>query len=383
MSIAESTYILVAFEFVLFLFCKRQIKKWRQLIDKISTHSDLFPFCSSYVWPFAPFFSVLVSFFSLFLNFFFYFCYVKSSVRTSTTPNTSTVISTTNSTNQTAQQQQQQQQQPQQQYVHVTTNQIPIEHINLEYLSNVNVSEDAQCLLDISNNTNAINSHHHAPQPTPTAQQTQQIATSAQHNASQQSGQTQTHQSLAAQHIQQFKIEYPSEETNYADDGEEVIVSQCAVAVEAAPTSIENSSIANYDGHTHTLTQAATSTTLAVAPAQLRNIGTTATKKIYHQVINSNGLITSTPHQLMTTSIKRQRLETHAAAQNSEQPEYNEAITAAVDYFKQQTATGDADAAFAKYILEELRGMNKKRKNDFKRMVATWLTTEDDEAGLE
>lgn len=43
-----------------------------------------------------------------------------------------------------------------QHYVQVSANQIPIEHINLEYLSGVNVSEDAQCLLDISNNTNAI-----------------------------------------------------------------------------------------------------------------------------------------------------------------------------------------------------------------------------------
>lgn len=68
---------------------------------------------------------------------------------------------------------------------------------------------------------------------------------------------------------------------------------------------------------------------------------------------------------------------------NSDPQDINDAITAAVDYYKQQTAVTDADAAFAKYILEELREMNKKRKNEFKRMVTTWLTTEDDETGLE
>lgn len=62
--------------------------------------------------------------------------------QSTTTTTTNTVISTTTSN--------------QPQYVQVSTNQIPIEHINLEYLSGVNVTEDAQCLLDISNNTNAI-----------------------------------------------------------------------------------------------------------------------------------------------------------------------------------------------------------------------------------
>lgn len=62
--------------------------------------------------------------------------------QTTTAAPTNTVISTTTAN--------------QQHYVQVSGNQIPIEHINLEYLSGVNVSEDAQCLLDISNNTNAI-----------------------------------------------------------------------------------------------------------------------------------------------------------------------------------------------------------------------------------
>lgn len=277
------------------------------------------------------------------------------------------MISTTNNTSQP-------------QYVQVTANQIPIEHINLEYLSGVSVTEDAQCLLDISNNTNAITNHHHPQQPPP-PQQTQQIQTQPQQQQVTVQQQHQPHQSLAAQHIQQFKIEYPNDENDYGDETEEVIVSQCAVEVETVPTSVETNSITTYDGHTHTLTPTATSTTLAVAAPQqhIRNIGNTTTKKIYHQVINSNGMITTAPHQLMTTSIKRQRLETT----NNDQQDYGDAITAAVDYFKQQTAIADADAAFAKYILEELRDMNKKRKNEFKRMVTTWLTTEDDEAGLE
>lgn len=192
--------------------------------------------------------------------------------------------------------------------------------------------------------------------------------------------QAQPHQSLAAQHIQHFKIEYPNEDNEYGEETEEVIVSQCAVEVEPVPTS--STITATYDGHTHTLTPVATSTTLAVAPqpAQIRtSIGNATTKKIYQQVINTNGLITSTPHQLVTATMKRPRVDG-----NSDSLEINEGVvTAAVDYFKQQTATGDADAAFAKYILEELREMNKKRKNEFKRMVTTWLTTEEDEAGLE
>lgn len=271
---------------------------------------------------------------------------------------TNTVISTTTAT-----------QQPQ--YVQVSANQIPIEHINLEYLSGVNVSEDAQCLLDISNNTNAIANHQQHPPPQP--QQTQQIQTQSQVHQSQHN-QPQQHQSLAAQHIQQFKIEFQDQLETSMDEkislnqvcqqeGEEVIVQQCEV---------EN---ATYDAHTHTLTPA-TSTTLAPIPTAIhRANANSAPKKIYHQVINSNGLITTTnQHQIVTASIKRPRIEV------SDQQDITDAITAAVDYYKQQTAIADADAAFAKYILEELREMNKKRKNEFKRMVTTWLTSEDDDS---
>lgn len=259
-------------------------------------------------------------------------------------------------------------QQPQ--YVQVSTNQIPIEHINLEYLSGVNVTEDAQCLLDISNNTNAIANHQHPP---PQPQQTQQIQTQSQ-SQHQSHGQPQQHQSLAAQHIQQFKIEFQDQLDTSMDEkislnqvchqeGEEVIVQQCEV---------EN---ATYDAQTHTLTPAS-STTLPI-PTSIHRANTVnaAPKKIYHQVINSNGLITTTnPHQIVAASIKRPRIEVA-----SDQQDITDAITAAVDYYKQQTAIADADAAFAKYILEELREMNKKRKNEFKRMVTTWLTSEDDE----
>lgn len=272
---------------------------------------------------------------------------------------TNTVISTTTAT-----------QQPQ--YVQVSTNQIPIEHINLEYLSGVNVTEDAQCLLDISNNTNAIANHQHPP---PQPQQTQQIQTQSQAQHQSQHGQPQ-HQSLAAQHIQQFKIEFQDQLDTSMDEkislnqvchqeGEEVIVQQCEV---------EN---ATYDAQTHTLTP--TSTTLAPIPTAIHRAHTTnsAPKKIYHQVINSNGLITTNPHQIVTAQIKRPRIEV------SDQQDIGEAITAAVDYYKQQTAIADADAAFAKYILEELREMNKKRKNEFKRMVTTWLTTEEDDGHAE
>lgn len=99
------------------------------------------------------------------------------------------------------------------QYVHVTANQIPIEQINLEYLSGVNVSEDAQCLLDISNNTNAIANHQHPP---PQPQQTQQIQTQS-HNQQHQSNQPQ-HQLSAAQHIQQFKIEFQDQLESSLDE---------------------------------------------------------------------------------------------------------------------------------------------------------------------
>lgn len=278
--------------------------------------------------------------------------------QTSSATATNTVISTTTAT-----------QQPQ--YVQVSANQIPIEHINLEYLSGVNVTEDAQCLLDISNNTNAIANHQHPP---PQPQQTQQIQTQPQHSAQQQHGQPQQHQLSAAQHIQQFKIEFQDQLETSMDEkismnqvchqeGEEVIVQQCEV---------EN---ATYDAQTHTLTPA---TSMAPIPTAIHRATHTnaVPKKIYHQVINSNGLITTTnQHQIVAATIKRPRIE--------EQQEINEAITAAVDYYKQQTAVADADAAFAKYILEELREMNKKRKNVFKRMVTTWLTSEDDDQSNE
>lgn len=127
---------------------------------------------------------------------------------------------------------------------------------------------------------------------------------------------------------------------------------------------------ATYDAHTHTLTPS--SAALPVPTAIHR--ANAAPKKIYHQVINSNGLITTNPHQIVTT-VKRPRLD--------DQQDFHDAITTAVDYYKQQTQICDADAAFAKYILEELREMNKKRKNEFKRMVTTWLTSEDDETTLE
>lgn len=299
-----------------------------------------------------------------------FFCFFSFAIRcsartsqgqTTSASTTNTVISTTTAT-----------QQPQ--YVQVSTNQIPIEHINLEYLSGVNVTEDAQCLLDISNNTNAIANHQQHPPPQP--QQTQQIQTQpqAQHQ-SQQHNQPQ-HQSLAAQHIQQFKIEFQDQLETSLDEkislnqvcqqeGEEVIVQQCEV---------EN---ATYDAHTHTLTSAA-STTLPIPTAIHRaNTANAAPKKIYHQVINSNGLITTNPHQIVA-AVKRPRIELA-----TDQQDITEAITAAVDYYKQQTAIADADAAFAKYILEELREMNKKRKNEFKRMVTTWLTTEDEDAHAE
>lgn len=120
---------------------------------------------------------------------------------------------------------------------------------------------------------------------------------------------------------------------------------------------------ATYDAQTHTLN------TSSAVPTAIHRAGATP-KKIYHQVINSNGLITTNPHQIVTT-VKRPRLE--------EQPELTDAITSAVDYYKQQTQICDADSAFAKYILEELREMSKKRKNEFKRMVTAWLTSEDDD----
>lgn len=124
----------------------------------------------------------------------------QNSTTTTSQSNTSSVISTTTAS--------------QPQYVHVTANQIPIEQINLEYLSGVNVSEDAQCLLDISNNTNAIANHQHPP---PQPQQTQQIQTQS-HNQQHQSNQPQQHQLSAAQHIQQFKIEFQDQLESSLDE---------------------------------------------------------------------------------------------------------------------------------------------------------------------
>lgn len=263
------------------------------------------------------------------------------------------------------------------QYVQVTSGQqIPIEQINLEYLSGVNVPEGAQCLLEIgsSNTTNVISNHHsHQQQQQPAQQQHHQ--SQHQHQTQQQThqAQPQQHQSLAAQHIQQFmKVEYPPDENDYGEESEEVIVSQCAVEVETVPATEENSTINSYDGHTITTTTPNAS--LPQPPHHIRTL-TNNTKKIYHQVINSNGLITSQP---TLTAVKRQRLDLGGGEQD-----LSEAINAAVEYFKHQTAIADADAAFAKYILEELREMSKKRKNEFKRMVTTWLTTQDDEAGVE
>lgn len=122
---------------------------------------------------------------------------------------------------------------------------------------------------------------------------------------------------------------------------------------------------ATYDAQTHTLTH----TSAGPIPTAIHRANATP-KKIYQQVINSNGLITAHPHQIL--AVKRPRLE--------DQPELTEAITSAVDYYKQQTQICDADSAFAKYILEELREMSKKRKNEFKRMVTAWLTEDDDNA---
>lgn len=257
------------------------------------------------------------------------------------------------------------------QYVQVTPSQIPIEQINLEYLSGVNVSEDAQCLLDISNNTTNVISNHHTTHQPQTVQQSQQNQPNQTHQQTHQQ-QPQQHQSLAAQHIQQFKIEYPADDNEYGEESEEVIVQQCAVEVETVPATEENNAMNNYE--THNITS--TNTTMPHQTQHIRTLTNNTTKKVYHQIINSNGMITSQPS---VPAIKRQRLD----VSSSNEQDITEAITAAVEYFKQQTAIADADAAFAKYILEELREMSKKRKNEFKRKVTTWLTTQDDETGGE
>lgn len=248
---------------------------------------------------------------------------------------------------------------PQTQYVQVSTNQIPLEHINLEYLSGVTVNEEAQCLLDISNNQNAIQSS--------AAAQQQQHAHPQPHQ----------HQSLAAQHIQQFKIEYPTD-GDYAEDEE--VVSQGAVEVEAVHIE-ENSSINSYDGHNVTTIHPA-----GVAPSSATHHHAVPTsvdsKTLYtHQY---NGVVTAatnTTASIVPQSLKRARHH-EIQLKNGEQ-DFTDVISAAVDYFKMQTAVADADAAFAKYILEEVRQMSKKRKNEFKRKVTTWLTSEDDNGGLE
>lgn len=259
----------------------------------------------------------------------------------------------------------------------MSTNQIPLEHINLEYLSGVNVTEDAQCLLDISNNQNTITNN---------AQQQQQ---------QQQHTHPPIHQSLAAQHIQQFKIEYdseryPNDDGEYAE--EEEVVPHCAVEVETVHAIEENSSINSFDGHN---VNAATigSAVAQTAAAHSAQAAVESKASIYHQYNGSIALVSgsvaaaaATPSITTATSlaahvqpIKRSR---HEAMKNGSE-DLSDVISAAVDYFKMQTAVADADAAFAKYILEEVRQMSKKRKNEFKRKVTTWLTAEDDTTGLE
>lgn len=256
----------------------------------------------------------------------------------------------------------------------MSTNQIPLEHINLEYLSGVNVTEDAQCLLDISNNQNTINNN---------AQQQQQQQQHAHPHPHQ-------HQSLAAQHIQQFKIEYPNDEGEYAE--EEEVVPHCAVEVETVHAIEENSSINSFDGHN---VNAATigSAVAQTAAAHSAQAAVESKASIYHQYNGSIALVSgsvaaaaATPSITTATSlaahvqpIKRSR---HEAMKNGSD-DLSDVISAAVDYFKMQTAVADADAAFAKYILEEVRQMSKKRKNEFKRKVTTWLTAEDDTTGLD
>lgn len=247
----------------------------------------------------------------------------------------------------------------------MSTNQIPLEHINLEYLSGVNVTEDAQCLLDISNNQNTINSN---------AQQQQQHAHPHPHQ----------HQSLAAQHIQQFKIEYPNDDGDYAE--EEEVVPHCAVEVEAVHAIEENS----FDGHN---VNASAIGSAVAQTAAVHSAVVDSKTSIYHQYNGSIALVSgsvaaaaATPSITTATSLaahvqptKRSR---HEAMKNGGD-DLSDVISAAVDYFKMQTAVADADAAFAKYILEEVRQMSKKRKNEFKRKVTTWLTAEDDTTGLD
>lgn len=249
------------------------------------------------------------------------------------------------------------------QYVQVSANQIPLDHINLEYLSGVNVSEEAQCLLDISNNQNAIQ----------TTAAVQQHAHSQPHQ----------HQSLAAQHIQQFKIEYPND-GDFAE--EEEVVSQGPVEVETVHTIEENSSINSYDAHN------AAAIAAGVAPSAATHHHSAPTsvdsKTLYaHQYNGTIAMVTSVVTAATNTTATSQahpqkRARHHEILKNGEQ-DFTDVISAAVDYFKMQTAVADADAAFAKYILEEVRQMSKKRKNEFKRKVTTWLTSEDETAGLE
>lgn len=166
------------------------------------------------------------------------------------------------------------------------------------------------------------------------------------------------------------------------------MVSQCAVEVETVHAIEENSSINSFDGHN------VNSAALAGAVAQQSNAhpaqATVDAKTLYsHQYNGSIAMVTTVaaPAPSNTTTatattiaqaVKRPRHE----LKNGES-DFGEVISAAVDYFKMQTAVADADAAFAKYILEEVRQMSKKRKNEFKRKVTTWLTSEDDTTGLE
>lgn len=167
------------------------------------------------------------------------------------------------------------------------------------------------------------------------------------------------------------------------------MVSQCAVEVETVHAIEENSSINSFDGHN------VNSAALAGAVAQQANTHPVQpavdVKTLYsHQYNGSIAMVTTVaapapsntttaPATTIAPAPKRPR---HDVVKNGDS-ELSEVISAAVDYFKMQTAFADADAAFAKYILEEVRQMSRKRKNEFKRKVTTWLTSEDETTGLE
>lgn len=233
----------------------------------------------------------------------------------------------------------------------MTENPIQVDHMNLEYLSGVNTAEGAQNLLDISNNTNNMPNHHHQQQQHPHPHQ-----------------QHPQHQSLAAQHIQQFKMEYSQDDGTYGEEPEDAAVSHCAVEVDAVPANEENNSVNSFNGSKITSTSAATG-----HPTQMKPETSGQPKNVYQSPMG-NGLVK--PNQPYVPA-KKQRIDGAPGAD----PDLNDALTAAVDYFKHQTAVADADAAFAKYILEELREMSKKRKNEFKRKVTAWLTSDETESG--